>query len=39
MTRNGNTGVVLMTNNYRPAAPVQNPAVRLFTDLVSDKLA
>lgn len=39
ITRNGHTGVVLMTNNYRPARPVQDPAVHLFNDLVDGKIA
>ena len=33
MTRNGKSGVVLLSNDYRPANQIQNFATRLFNDL------
>lgn len=35
ITRNGKSGVVLLSNDYRPANQIQNLAARLFDDLAT----
>lgn len=38
ITRGGQNGVVLLSNNYRPAQSIQKPAIALYTELLDGQI-